>query len=152
MSGKASLRPRGNERILYARIYIAGERVERSTGTADLEEAQRVVARWEHEAEDQSDHPESATTLDGALDALLEDKRAKSRSGAQSDATLRFYEQHAGLLIGALGRTTLISSWESDSTLSWKYIDTRMADVNFISPSTTITSPHPAPWLIGCRS
>ncbi len=100
MSGKASLRPRGSERILHARLYINGERFERSTGTADMEEAQRVVARWEREAKDQGDHPETAPTLERALDALLEDKRAKSRSGAQSEATLRFYEQHAGLLIG----------------------------------------------------
>ena len=129
MHPKSSLRPRGVERILYARIYVNGERVERSTGTADLEEAGRIAAQWEREAaEDQRDHPEGPTTLEQALDRLLEDRRAKGRSGEQSDATIRFYEQHAGLLIGVLGRTTPISGWEKDSKASWQYIDVRRAD------------------------
>jgi integrase len=128
MSGKSSLRPRGAGGILYARIYVHGARIERSTGTADLEEARRIVDSWEGEAEDQADHPRGATTLEQALDSLLEDRQAKRRSGVLAEETLRFYDQHAGLLIGALGDTTPISNWETDSTLSWKYIDTRRLD------------------------
>jgi len=128
MQRKSSLRPRGAQRILYARVYVGPERIERSTGTADVEEARRIVEQWEREAQDQSDHPEGARTIEQALDALLEDRRAKARSGEQSDATIRFYEQHAGLLVGVFDRTTPIARWESDSEASWSYIDTRRAD------------------------
>ncbi len=125
----SSLRPRGVSRVLYARVYVNGERFERSTGTADMEEAQRVLAGWEREAEDQTDRSEGPTaTLEQALDLLLEDRRAKARAGDHSAATIRFYEQHAGLLIGALGASTPIAQWEKDVTTSWRYIDTRRSD------------------------
>ena len=128
MHRTSSLRPRGANGILHARVYVGAERIERSTGTADMEAARHIVAQWEREAEDQGHHPESPTTIEEVLDALLEDRRAKQRSGEQSDATIRFYEQHAGLLLGVFDRSTPITLWEKDSEASWTYIDTRRAD------------------------
>jgi integrase len=128
MGHKSNLRPRGAKGTLYARIYVGSERIERSTGTPDMEEARRIVEQWEREAEDQGDHPEGPTTIEQALDALLEDRRAKVRSGEQAEATIRFYEQHAGLLLGVFDRTTPVAQWETNSEASWSYIDTRRAD------------------------
>jgi hypothetical protein len=116
------LRQRGD--VWYATVYFNGREIERSTGQRDQAAAASVAAGWKQEAEAQSRPatPSTGAPLNDVLSELLDDVRAKIRSGDRSADTLDFYEHKAGSLLAFYGHEYSVSAWTRDSTESWNYI------------------------------
>jgi integrase len=115
------LRRRGS--IWYGTIWDNGQRVERSTGCTDIKAARAVLAQWEQEAAD-PDRLSSETTLNDALNLLLEDRRARVKNGDGSSETVDFYTQKAGHLVRIFGHDFRIATFK-DAVPTWRYIDAR---------------------------
>ena len=124
------LRQRGD--FWYATVYVNGRPVERSTGERDETEAARVAGSWtaharqaeasRHEASARPGGTRPRVTLNDVLSELLDDTRAKIRSGNRSADTLDFYEKKAGSLLAFFGHDFDASAWSKDSKASWDYI------------------------------
>ncbi|HZU82747.1 MAG TPA: hypothetical protein VE987_07515 [Polyangiaceae bacterium] len=116
------LRQRGD--VWYAAVDVNGRRVERSTGERDETEALRVAESWTAQAQAQG-HEATAragaaggparVTLNDVLSELLDDTRAKIRSGNRSEETFDFYEKKAGSLLAFFGHDFDVSAWSKDS-------------------------------------
>ena len=119
---KDGLRLRCRCGIWYATIYSGDNRIERSTGERDEEEAARVARSWQQEAEAESNQPALSTTLNDALAELIDDRRAKVKDGRRSGETVRYYEKRAGSLLAFFGHDFRISAWGKDSKASWDYL------------------------------
>ncbi len=112
------LRKRGT--IWYATIYDAhGVRREASTGCTSKAAARAVLERWEREA---ASPDNGSTTLNDALSALLEDRRARVREGRGSEHTVRHYEVAAGHLVRHFGHEYRIAHIRDTSGV-WGFID-----------------------------
>ncbi|MEO7095066.1 MAG: hypothetical protein ABI175_17535, partial [Polyangiales bacterium] len=118
--GSEHLRQRGG--IWYGTVYVDGRRAERSTGCTDKKAARAVLAQWERDAADPA--ARAATTLNDALNLLLDTTRAAVAQGDKSAKTLSFYDEKAGHLVAVLGHDLSIATI-TDSTISWRYIDAR---------------------------
>lgn len=115
------LRLRGG--IWYGTLYIDSVRVERSTGCTEEEAARAVLRGWEREAAD-PDRATATTTLNDALNLLLDDRRARVPNGDGSETTVTYYQKKGGHLVRCLGHDFRLALFR-DSARVWKYIDQR---------------------------
>jgi integrase len=91
----ARLRKRG--RVWYATYYDAqGQRCERSTKQTNKAAAESVAAEFELCAVDPHYDAANKTTLNHALQLLIDDRTEQARAGRKSMATVEFYTKKTG--------------------------------------------------------
>ena len=118
------LRLRG--KIWYGIVYVDGVREEHSTGCTSKEAARTVLEDWERDAAD-SDSAAAKTTLNDALNLLLEERRARHANGDGAKTTVSYYQTKAGHLVRLFGHDFRLALFKNSSRV-WRYIDQRRTE------------------------
>jgi integrase len=106
-------------------VKVSGKRVriKRSTGKRTKSAARLIARQLEEESADPARASAQATTLEDALDEVLQLRREQAKAGERSSETADFFEKKSGVLVRVLGAEAPLAT--VSAALLDAYVSTR---------------------------
>jgi integrase len=110
-------------RTWHTWFYLGGRRIKRSTHRRSKSAARAEARKWEEAASDPARAAAEATTVEDALNEVLQLRREQAKAGERSSETADFFEKKSGVLVRVLGADTVLAT-VSAAVLD-EYVSTR---------------------------